>query len=218
MPIPRIIHQVYGTFEDGVDLNNIPIYAQQVCNTRQFCKTEQIKHIMWDSKACRDLLDKYPQYIDLYNNFREPVMRADFIRYLILFDIGGIYVDCDIAPIQSIDHLFEKDEFFVKWNDDKKELPYNAVLGSVKNSTLYAEIIEHLVTSYQEKSTMDIYKKWKGRFVFQTTGHYMLQRVLKNYPKVERLDVLKINNKKGEVIQGDNALFEDYNVSYWFNN
>ena len=46
----------------------------------------------------------------------------------------------------------------------------------------------------------------------------MLQRVLKNYPQVERLDILKINNKKGEIIQGENPLFEDYNISYWFNN
>ena len=214
--IPRIIHQVYGTFEDNVDLNDIPLYATQVSKTRQFCETHNIDYKMWGSQECRELLNKYPQYIDTYNNFREKVMRADFIRYLILFDQGGLYVDCDISPIHSIDELLHKNEFFVRWNNDKKELPYNAVLGSVKNSTLYAEIIQHLIQSYQEKSQMEIYNKWKGRFVFQTTGHYMLQRVLKKYPETERLDILKIYNKKGEVIQGTNPLFEDYNVSYWF--
>ena len=211
--IPRIIHQVYGTFEDNVDLNDIPLYATQVSKTRQFCETHNIDYKMWGSQECRELLNKYPQYIDTYNNFREKVMRADFIRYLILFDQGGLYVDC---PINDIDELLHKNEFFVRWNNDKKELPYNAVLGSVKNSTLYAEIIQHLIQSYQEKSQMEIYNKWKGRFVFQTTGHYMLQRVLKKYPETERLDILKIYNKKGEVIQGTNPLFEDYNVSYWF--
>ena len=214
--IPRIIHQVYGTFEDNVDLNDIPLYATQVSKTRQFCETHNIDYKMWGSQECRELLNKYPQYIDTYNNFREKVMRADFIRYLILFDQGGLYVDCDICPINDIDELLHKNEFFVRWNNDKKELPYNAVLGSVKNSTLYAEIIQHLIQSYQEKSQMEIYNKWKGRFVFQTTGHYMLQRVLKKYPETERLDILKIYNKKGEVIQGTNPLFEDYNVSYWF--
>tara|TARA_R110001599_G_scaffold230988_1_gene430281 strand:+ start:342 stop:995 length:654 start_codon:yes stop_codon:yes gene_type:complete len=214
--IPRIIHQVYGTFEDNVDLNDIPLYATQVSKTRQFCETHNIDYKMWGSQECRELLNKYPQYIDTYNNFREKVMRADFIRYLILFDQGGLYVDCDICPINDIDELLHKNEFFVRWNNDKKELPYNAVLGSVKNSNLYANIIQHLIQSYQEKSQMEIYNKWKGRFVFQTTGHYMLQRVLKKYPETERLDILKIYNKKGEVIQGTNPLFEDYNVSYWF--
>tara|TARA_R110000824_G_scaffold9671_2_gene42942 strand:+ start:482 stop:1129 length:648 start_codon:yes stop_codon:yes gene_type:complete len=214
--IPRIIHQVYGTFEDNVDINDIPLYATQVSKTRQFCETHNIDYKIWGSQECRELLNKYPQYIDTYNNFREKVMRADFIRYLILFDQGGLYVDCDISPIHSIDELLHKNEFFVRWNNDKRELPYNAVLGSVKNSNLYSNIIQHLIQSYQEKSQMEIYNKWKGRFVFQTTGHYMLQRVLKKYPQTERLDILKIHNKKGEVIQGTNPLFEDYNVSYWF--
>ena len=214
--IPRIIHQVYGTFEDNVDLNDIPLYATQVSKTRQFCETHNIDYKIWGSQECRELLNKYPQYIDTYNNFREKVMRADFIRYLILFDQGGLYVDCDICPINDIDELLHKNEFFVRWNNDKRELPYNAVLGSVKNSNLYSNIIQHLIQSYQEKSQMEIYNKWKGRFVFQTTGHYMLQRVLKKYPETERLDILKIYNKKGEVIQGTNPLFEDYNVSYWF--
>ena len=238
--IPRIIHQVYGTFEDNVDINDIPLYATQVSKTRQFCETHNIDYKIWGSQECRELLNKYPQYslklrwpsvcrnrsvdilkerpdlVEKMNNFREKVMRADFIRYLILFDQGGLYVDCDISPIHSIDELLHKNEFFVRWNNDKRELPYNAVLGSVKNSNLYSNIIQHLIQSYQEKSQMEIYNKWKGRFVFQTTGHYMLQRVLKKYPQTERLDILKIHNKKGEVIQGTNPLFEDYNVSYWF--
>ena len=214
--IPRILHQVYGTFEDNVDLNDIPLYASQVSKTRQFCETHTIDYKMWGSQECRELLNKYPQYIDTYNNFREKVMRADFIRYLILFDQGGLYVDCDICPIQSIDELLHKDVFFVRWNNDKHQLPYNAILGSVKHSNLYADILKHVCDSYDEKSKMEIYKTWKGRFVFQTTGHFMLQRVLKKYPTTERLDILKINTNKGEVIQGTNPLFEDYNVSYWF--
>ena len=218
MPIPRIIHQVFIQFKQGEPLKDIPIFKQQVDITRQFCNQNDIDYQLWGEEDCKKLLSKYPQYIDLYTNFREEIQRIDFIRYLILYDEGGLYIDCDICPINDIDELFEKDQFFVRWHDDKRQLPYIAVLGSVKNSTLYGEIIEHLVTSYKEKSTMEIYKKWIGRFVFQTTGHYMLQRVLKNYPQVERLDILKINNKKGEIIQGENPLFEDYNISYWFNN
>ena len=63
---------------------------------------------------------------------------------------------------------------------------------------------------------MDIYDKWKGRFVFQTTGHYMLNRVLKKHKDIPKLDILTINSKNGTVIQGDAPLFEDFNVSYWF--
>ena len=36
MPIPRKIHQVYGTFEDNKPLDDIPIFKQQVDTTRTY--------------------------------------------------------------------------------------------------------------------------------------------------------------------------------------
>ena len=105
-------------------------------------------------------------------------MRIDFGRYLILWNYGGIYVDLDICIIKnkSIKKLFDKEYFFVKWADDKRSLPYNAVLGTQKETDLYKDILDHTKESYYEKRKQSIYKKWKGRFVFQTTGHYMLQK------------------------------------------
>ena len=44
----------------------------------------------------------------------------------------------------------------------------------------------------------------------------MLNRVLKSYPDVKKLDILKINSKQGTVIQGDIPIFEDFNISSWF--
>tara|TARA_R110000803_G_scaffold151868_1_gene216897 strand:- start:39 stop:701 length:663 start_codon:yes stop_codon:yes gene_type:complete len=215
--IDRKIHQVYGVFNDGVSIESIPIFHQQVSKTQQFCQTNDIIYKMWDNEACNELINKYPEYKELYENFRFPIQKADFIRYLILYDTGGVYVDCDIAPIADINNLFEMNEFFVVWHNDKKLLPYNAVLGSVPNSELYKDILKHIEESYIEKSSMDIYTTWTGRFIFQTTGHYMLKRVLKRYPDIQFLDILKINSKKGTIIQGESPLFEDYNVSYWFN-
>lgn len=215
--IDRKIHQVYGVFNDGVSIESIPIFHQQVSKTQQFCQTNDIIYKMWDNEACNELINKYPEYKELYENFRFPIQKADFIRYLILYDTGGVYVDCDIAPIADINNLFEMNDFFVVWHNDKKLLPYNAVLGSVPNNELYRDILKHIEESYIEKSSMDIYTTWTGRFIFQTTGHYMLKRVLKRYPDIQFLDILKINSKKGTIIQGESPLFEDYNVSFWFN-
>lgn len=212
-----MIHQVFGVFNDGTTLEDIPIFHQQVSKTQQFCQTNDIIYKMWDNEACNELINKYPEYKELYENFRFPIQKADFIRYLILYDTGGIYVDCDIAPIADINNLFEMNEFFVVWHNDKKLLPYNAVLGSVPNSELYKDILKHIEESYIEKSSMDIYTTWVGRFIFHTTGHYMLKRVLKRYPDIQFLDILKINSKQGTIIQGESPLFEDYNCSTWFN-
>ena len=214
--IPRIIHQVYGVFDDDVKLEDISIFHQQVSKTKEFCTHHEISYKMWNSKMCSELVNKYPQYRLLYDNFKQPIMKADFIRYLIMYDEGGLYVDCDISPINDIDELLTNDEFFVVWNNDKKKLPYNAVLGSIPKTKLYEDILTHLEESYYEKLANPIYETWVGRFVFQTTGHFMLNRVLKKHKYVMKFDILKIHNKTGEIISGDHPIFEDFNISSWY--
>lgn len=209
------IHQIYGLFEDGIPIEDIPAYHRNVRETKLFCEKHNIPYQMWDNEMCNELITKYPEYKELYDTFRFKIQKADFMRYLVLFDQGGIYVDCDISPIKDISELFKLEQFFVKWNDCKKQLPYNAVLGSKSNNKLYRDIMDHVFYSVEDKNRNDIYKKWVGRYVFQTTGHFALQRVLKKYPNVKRLDILYIKSKGREVI-GENPLFHDENVSMWY--
>ena len=84
-------------------------------------------------------------------------------------------------------------------------------------SKTYLDILEHCEESYYEKRKIKIYKQWKGRFVFQTTGHFMLQRVLKKHHIHDFLDIIKIHTKDGTIIQGENPFFEDTSESVWYN-
>tara|TARA_B110000881_G_C18554461_1_gene506026 strand:- start:1128 stop:1640 length:513 start_codon:yes stop_codon:yes gene_type:complete len=155
------------------------------------------------------------QFKRIYYEFEQDIMRIDFARYLILYRFGGIYVDLDICMLgKSIKHLFQRDYFFVRWSDS--HLPYNAILGTQKNNPLYREILKHCEESYDEKKKNKIYKTWKGRFVFQTTGHFMLQRVLRKHKIKDFLDIIRIKTKDGRVVQGSNPLFEDTSSSVWF--
>ena len=115
---------------------------------------------------------------------------------------------------KSIKLLFKLPYFFVRWSDSR--FPYNALLGTKKNNSLYKEILDHCKESYYEKRKQSIYKTWKGRFVFQTTGHFMLQRVLKKHKIKDFLDILKIYAKDGRVVSGKNPLFEDTSSSIWY--
>ena len=55
----------------------------------------------------------------------------------------------------------------------------------------------------------------ESKICFQTTGHFMLQRVLKHNIK-DFLDIVKIHAKDGRIVQGKNPLFEDTSSSIWF--
>ena len=221
----KMIHQVYGMFDDGIPIKDITVFYENVKKTRLFCKKNKIRYKLWNLNQANKLIQKhFKEYIQLWNDFKVPIQKADFIRYCILYHYGGIYIDCDIHPIDKsgshINKLFQKDFFFVTWDDDKQFKPYNAVLGTKKKNPLYKDIIQHCKESFYEKSKQAIYKKWKGRYIFQTTGHYMVLRVLKKnkvYNRKHILNIMKIHHSKTDrVIQGPNPIFEDYNASVWF--
>jgi len=214
------VHQIYGIFDDGIPLKDIPVFYENVKKTKSLCNKLGYQYKMWNLASCSKLIkDYYPEYLSLWNDFTIPIQRADFVRYCILHKYGGIYVDCDVKPLRSLNSLFKKDYFFVTWHDDKLRLPYNAVMGSQPGNNIYREIMKHCEESFRSKVREPIYAKWKGRFVFQTTGHRMLERVLKK-EKVDKdkyvLDILAVKSKGSKIISGKNPYFEDSNASVWF--
>jgi len=212
--IPKIIHQVYGIFDDGIPLEDINVFRQSVDETKRFCDEYNYEYRMWNLKDCEELIiDEYPRFIGLWGYFRYPIQRADFIRYLILHSYGGFYVDCDVYPIQNLDSLSDNKQIFTSWNDDKDKKPYNAVMGSVKNNKLFKQICNDIEVRTTEKQNIKIYDTWKGRLVFHTTGHHMLKR---HVPKEDIYDLMLIYNEKKKIyITSDNPYFYDNNASLW---
>jgi len=215
--IPKIIHQVFLGF-DKDNLQEIPIFKECQAKTIEFCKQHGYQYMLHNLSKSVKLFFKdpiYEEYIDLWKAFKLPIMRADFIRYLILHYYGGIYIDLDMYPLKCFDPLLNRSEVFCRWADDSKKLPYNAFMMSEPKNRLFLEIMEHCKLSYYEKAKKEIYKQWVGRFVFQTTGHYMLQRILKPRGIIPE-NILKINNKKGKIVSAEHPYVEDYNASIWY--
>lgn len=213
--IPKIVHQIYGIFNDNIELNDIPCFKTNTDLTKDYCKNNGYEYRMWNLKDCEELIcEYYPEYIDLWSEFRLPIQKADFIRYLILHHYGGFYVDCDVHPINNLDDLLHQVFFFVCWNNDKKRKPYNAVMGATPKCHLFITICNDIIERVEEKQSMKIYDKWVGRLVFQTTGHHMLKH---HVPDCRIKDIMFIENKKKNIIvKSDNPYFKDSNASIWY--
>ena len=121
--IPKIIHQVFWNFK-GKEIKEIELFATNVDITKTYCDLNNYEHKMWNLKDCEELIcEHYPEYIELWNEFRYPIQKCDFIRYLILHRYGGFYLDCDVKPIDDLDDLLNNVYLFVCWNNDKKRKP-----------------------------------------------------------------------------------------------
>jgi len=221
--IPRIVHQIYEIFQDGVKLEDITEFRESVAKTKDYCAKNDIEYKMWNFADCEKLIDsKYPEHRQIWDDFKKPIQKADFVRYLVLYDQGGIYLDCDVYPIRSMEKLFEEDIFFAQWASDNKNTPYNAIFGSKPNLEFWEDIFKHCKESFYEKNEIEIYKTWKARYIFQTTGHYMIKRVMnkKQYKnKIKLIQCVSVwNNNKGicDIPDAQKAVFFDCSRSFWY--
>ncbi|KAI8908576.1 nucleotide-diphospho-sugar transferase [Gorgonomyces haynaldii] len=101
--IPQILHQSWKT-QDVPE--RFSVWRDQWKQTNP-----HLKQILW-TDADNDLFVKlfYPQFQYFWSQFPENIYKVDSVRYLYLHQFGGLYVDMDTIPFESVDPLFEGHE------------------------------------------------------------------------------------------------------------
>jgi len=94
-----------------------------------------------------DLLDIPNNIQDLINKVSSYAGLSDIVRLIALYQIGGIYVDTDIKPLQSFDGLLNEKPFLGKRSSKSFE---TAVIGSPKNHIAIKKTIEELPYWFKE--------------------------------------------------------------------
>lgn len=99
--IPHIIHQTYKDEQIPSDLTKYVKSMQE--------KNPNWKYYFWtDSSARKLVVERYPQFLEMYDGYISPINRADAIRYIILYEFGGFYGDLDVEIIRPLDILTYK--------------------------------------------------------------------------------------------------------------
>tara|TARA_R110001592_G_scaffold314572_2_gene590258 strand:- start:81 stop:725 length:645 start_codon:yes stop_codon:yes gene_type:complete len=172
-----IIHQIYGIFDDK-PMN------EMFKKSHKLWKEYSLKHHMdyklWDKQSCETLIEEYSEYKEHYNSMRYEIMKVDLIRYIILSKYGGIYSDLDVFP--DLDYAYEKgDDFYFSKNENDKKSPAEIELihCPINKKHIFKKITDYTIQQINEKNKIEIYKKWKARYVLQTTGPRMINRFLR---------------------------------------
>ena len=99
--IPKIIHQTWKT-------------AQIPHHYVKWMKSWQKNHpdwefMFWTDESARKLIaDKQPDLLQYYDGYLENIRRADALRYVILYEYGGVYADLDLESLRPLDDLTRK--------------------------------------------------------------------------------------------------------------
>jgi FkbM family methyltransferase len=169
--IPRIIHQTYKT-------NDLPIEILDNVNKIKEMNSD-FEYRFYDDNDCEEFIknnyDKETLEIYLSINENYGSARADFFRYLLMYKVGGVYLDIKsstIVPLNEV--LLDTDEYLLShWpgKDWSEELNYE--FGEFQNWHIICKP-KHpflLKTIEEVKKNIKNYNGKKGKkAVLETTG------------------------------------------------
>ncbi|KAL4230835.1 hypothetical protein ACF0H5_011209 [Mactra antiquata] len=99
--IPKTIHQTWK-------YDQVPSVFHD--NVRSFIEfNSDYDYYYWTDKSARELIEeRHNDLLETFDNYVEPVRKADMLRYVVLYEIGGIYADLDTTCLRNLDRVLNK--------------------------------------------------------------------------------------------------------------
>ena len=178
MIYPLIIHQIWWQGFDNVPLK----YKKYLQSWKKNHSLPEWKIIYWNKHIFEnEILNQYPNYINIYKNLPFMIQKIDFAKYLILYHMGGIYVDVDTISEKSLELFLKKydrcDVILTKFKVFE-ELPIyvinNGIIMSKEKHPLLKNIIENIPTHQLFYDINDWY-------ILKSTGPYYFTKIILKY-------------------------------------
>jgi len=186
MKIPRIIHQIYEDPEGPAP------------NLLELGSTWKEKHPNWEYRFwSRQMINDFLEttcsdFLDYYHSYPFNVQRWDAIRYLILYHIGGLYVDFDYNCLEPLDVLLNGQTCCMGMEPTVNARFYhkplivgNALMASIPKHPYMAAIIEDMKSKFSKN-----YEMGNSIQVMETTGPFMVTRVYEQLKKKKDITLL----------------------------
>lgn len=133
-----------------------------------------------------ELTEQYfsKEVLDKVNQAEKPAQKADILRYFIIKQYGGFYVDTDVVPHKSLDCLRDLGYDLILYHDNNLTWEYiiNCFFGAIPNHPVMQKICEMVLQA--ELNTPDVHFK---------TGPYLLGKVVSTTSTKKRYGLLKCN-------------------------
>ncbi len=180
------------------------------------------KHPDWDVKIWdnRDLFQTRwinQKHIDTFLKMRKWPAVADLMRYEILYQHGGVYVDADSLCLRRLDPWLLESEMFACWTNefDRKRLIANGFVGTIEKNPFLLKVIE------RAGSKRDVLRRWswsKMRHIpmgaWRSVGPYHLTECVR-YENYDRITLLPSHmflprHYNGRVYAGGGIVYADH--------
>ncbi|KAL3864847.1 hypothetical protein ACJMK2_006497 [Sinanodonta woodiana] len=147
--IEKILHQKWNT-------KNIPIQFKDY--VKSFIDNHPTwQYMFWTDQSTRQFIqDHFSNLLSLYDNYVNPLNRADSMRYMLLFYYGGVYSDLDIQSLRPLDPMIKKYSCFLAQEPHVHSIVYSnfyeqastAFMACRKRHPFMKRVLENLYTFF----------------------------------------------------------------------
>ena len=132
--IPKIIHQIW--------------LGDQSKRPSEMMETWKEKNPTWEYRFWSE--ENLPELRNQkqFDAMVELAGKADILRYELLYDHGGFFIDADSICVNSLDDFFIDNKAFCCWENEKirQGLMSNGYLATEKNNPIVKKMIDHIST------------------------------------------------------------------------
>jgi mannosyltransferase OCH1-like enzyme len=203
--IPKRIIQIWGGSPD------LPLLAKaSAANVRLL--NPEFEYLLFDDDRIESFInEQFPEYRGVFESFRYPIQRYDFLRYLIIYRYGGFYFDLDIFLAFNLSELLDFSCVFpferLTWSDflrNEYGMDWevgNYGFGAAAGHPFLRAVIENCVRAQHDRKWSEAMTRSLPRllrqelFVIYTTGPGLVSRTLAEYPDAaNQIEVLFPDN------------------------
>lgn len=134
--IPKIIHQIW------IGPNPIPEKVKGYCELAK-SKFSDYEYMFWNNDNIPELPTKCQNQIKKYEKKQKYAFVADILRYYILNEYGGVYLDVDFIVYNNFSELIDKPFFCVNPNYNCYHV-CNGVFGCEPNNPILSKLLDEL--------------------------------------------------------------------------
>jgi len=166
MSIPKIIHQIWVG-----DQSKRPV---------EMMETWKEKNPTWDYRFWSE--ENMPKLRNQaqFDAMNELAGKADILRYELLYDHGGFFIDADSVCVNPLDDFFTENKAFCCWENEqiREGLMSNGYFATEKNSPLAERLIARIGTYPVEEVA-----KLPNLTAWQVVGPVLLTETVRSMPE-----------------------------------
>lgn len=168
--IPRVIFQTWRTRDVPEQWNEAHRSVLE--------KNPGWKHVLLTDEDCAALVAKhFPSLLATFHGFKYNIQRADFIRYVVLYLYGGVYLDLDYVALKAFDGITLPNgkEVGLLASNNTPTLVTNSFMVSKPRSAFWLDCLA------ETTKPPPWWAIGKHMHVFHQTGPFMVNRVMRRH-------------------------------------